>query len=161
MIGSQPRALILAAAVGAALVGGAFFAFSSFVMPALRRLPPAEGVAAMQSINKQAPASPLFMAALFGMALLSIGLVISSLTRLNEPSARYQLIGCGLYLVCVVLTAAYHVPKNNALGQLDPNSAAAADAWRHYLTGWIALNHVRAVAPLASSVFYALALRAA
>jgi hypothetical protein len=33
------------------LVGGIFFTFSSFVMKALARLPSAEGIAAMQSIN--------------------------------------------------------------------------------------------------------------
>jgi uncharacterized membrane protein len=32
-------------------VGGIFFAFSAFVMKALDRLPPAQGIAAMQSIN--------------------------------------------------------------------------------------------------------------
>jgi uncharacterized membrane protein len=43
-------ALTVAAAVGCGAVGGVFFAFSGFVMPALRRLPAAQGVAAMQSI---------------------------------------------------------------------------------------------------------------
>lgn len=42
---------IVAALLGAALIGGVFFAFSSFIMKALARLPSAEGVAAMQSIN--------------------------------------------------------------------------------------------------------------
>ena len=41
----------LAAAVGAGVNGGVFFAFSSFVMPALQRLPDAQGIAAMQSVN--------------------------------------------------------------------------------------------------------------
>ena len=41
-------------ALGCGLIAGAFFAFSSFVMPALKRLPPAHGIAAMQSINKLA-----------------------------------------------------------------------------------------------------------
>src|SRR5258705_6992637 len=38
-------------ALGAGLVAGVFFAFSSFVMAALARLPPAQAIAAMQSIN--------------------------------------------------------------------------------------------------------------
>jgi uncharacterized membrane protein len=37
--------------LGAALVAGIFFAFSTFVMTALGRLPPEQGIAAMQSIN--------------------------------------------------------------------------------------------------------------
>jgi uncharacterized membrane protein len=47
-------AATLATALGCGLVAGVFFAFSSFVMPALKRLPPAQGIAAMQSINKLA-----------------------------------------------------------------------------------------------------------
>ena len=57
----------VAAAVGAGTAGGVFFAFSTFVMRALDRLPPAHSLAAMQAINKDAP-NPLFMAALFGTA---------------------------------------------------------------------------------------------
>jgi len=41
----------LVAALGAGLNGGVFFAFSTFVMPALSRLPASQGIAAMQSIN--------------------------------------------------------------------------------------------------------------
>jgi uncharacterized membrane protein len=43
----------LAAALGAGLNGGVFFAFSGFVMPALQRLPAAQGIAAMQSITSR------------------------------------------------------------------------------------------------------------
>ena len=39
--------LTLIAAIGCGLVAGVFFAFSSFVMKALARLQPAQGVAAM------------------------------------------------------------------------------------------------------------------
>jgi uncharacterized membrane protein len=39
--------LVLATAVGAACTGGALYAFSSFVMQGLERLPAAQGVAAM------------------------------------------------------------------------------------------------------------------
>ena len=38
--------LTLVTALGCGLVGGIFFAFSSFVMRALTRLPPAQGIAA-------------------------------------------------------------------------------------------------------------------
>ena len=64
--------LAVVTAVGCGLVGGVFFAFSSFVMPALKRLPPADGIAAMQSINVTA-VTPLFMAALFGTAAAAPG----------------------------------------------------------------------------------------
>ena len=44
-----PLALLLCVAAGT--VGGVFFAFSTFVMKALARLPHAQAIAAMQSIN--------------------------------------------------------------------------------------------------------------
>lgn len=69
--------LALLAALGCGLVGGAFFAFSSFVMPALGRLPGAEGIAAMQAINILA-VTPAFMAALFGTAAVCLGLGAAS-----------------------------------------------------------------------------------
>lgn len=43
--------LRLLAALGCGLIAGVFIAFSTFVMKALARLPPDEGIAAMQSIN--------------------------------------------------------------------------------------------------------------
>lgn len=60
-------ALKLLPALGCGLVAGVFFAFSTFVMSALARLQPAQGIAAMQSINITA-INPLFMMAIFGTA---------------------------------------------------------------------------------------------
>lgn len=42
--------LTFIAAIGSGVVGGVFFAFSNFVMPAFARLPAATGIAAMNSI---------------------------------------------------------------------------------------------------------------
>jgi uncharacterized membrane protein len=44
-------AFTLVAALGCGLMAGLFFAFSLSVMKALARLPSAEGIVAMQSIN--------------------------------------------------------------------------------------------------------------
>ena len=43
--------LKLLSALGCWLMAGVFFAFSTFVMKALARLQPAQGIAAMQAIN--------------------------------------------------------------------------------------------------------------
>ena len=58
----------LIAALGSGLIAGVFFAFSTFVMKALARLAPAEGIAAMQSINVVV-LNPWFLGAFFGTAL--------------------------------------------------------------------------------------------
>ena len=57
--------LTLFTALGCGLSAGALFAFSSFVMGALARLQPAQGIAAMNSINVVA-VTPVFMTALSG-----------------------------------------------------------------------------------------------
>jgi uncharacterized membrane protein len=60
-------ALTLAAALGCGLLAGLFFAFSVSVMKALARLPSAEGITAMQSINVTI-INPVFLATFFGTA---------------------------------------------------------------------------------------------
>lgn len=54
------------ALLGSALVGGIFFAFSSFVIKALADVPTAEGIGAMQSINV-AVINPSFLGVFFGL----------------------------------------------------------------------------------------------
>ena len=73
---------------------------------------------------------------------------------------RYLLVGGALYLASIVLTIAYHVPRNDALALVDPTGTAAADEWRHYLTPWTAWNHVRTVVSLGGAVSFILAPRA-
>lgn len=153
-----PRAVTVAAAVGAGTMAGVFFAFSTFVMPALRKVPAEPGLRAMQSINREAPASPLFMAALFGTAVVTVVLGVYGVLHRDQPFARYLLAGAALYLVCIVITGIYHVPHNDALGLLDPTRSASHVTWRGYLGGWAAWNHVRTLAPLAGSVAFVLAL---
>src|SRR5262245_43279533 len=53
--------LRIATAVACGLMGGLFFVFSNAVMGALSRIQPAEGIAAMQSINRVI-LNPLFLA---------------------------------------------------------------------------------------------------
>ena len=150
--------LTAATAVGAAVSGGVLFGFSTFVMRSLDRLPPKEGMAAMQSINREAP-NPLFMLALFGTALAGIVLAISALGRMDEKVAVYQLVGSLLYLVGVGVTLGYHIPHNNTLAALDPNRADAAGEWARFSSGWTAWNHVRTAAMVAAAATLTAALR--
>jgi uncharacterized membrane protein len=146
------------AAVGAGLAGGVFFAFSSFVMPALRRLPSGQGIAAMQSINKQAP-TPVFMGLLFGTAALSAGLGIHAVLNRDAPRAVWLATGSASYLASIVITAAFHIPRNNTLDGLNPDSAESARYWTTYLSQWTAGNHFRALACAASAALFVVAAR--
>jgi len=82
-----------------------------------------------------------------------------AVTRLSQPRAVWLLVGGALYLVAIVLTAAYHVPRNDALAMVNPTSAGAATKWRQYLTGWTAWNHLRTISCLGSAAVFTVALR--
>ena len=133
--------------------------YATVVMTALARLPPPQGVAAMQSINVAA-IRPSFMAALFGTAAGCFVLAVTSVPRWDEPGAALRLAGALLYLAgAVLVTAAFNVPRNDALAAVDPASAGAAALWARYVREWTVWNHVRAVASLAAAATLVLALR--
>jgi uncharacterized membrane protein len=151
--------LIGATSLGCGIVGGVFFAFSSFVMTALKRLPAADGMAAMRSINRLA-VTPLFMAALFGTAAACLVLAGAALAGWAEGRAGWLLAGSGVYLFGVVaVTAVFNVPRNEALARVDPESAEGGELWQRYAVEWTAWNHVRTVAGAAASALLMAGLR--
>ena len=148
----------LIAALGAGVIAGVFFAFSSFVMRALAKLPPAQGIAAMQSINVVV-INPAFLGTLFGTGALCLVLGAIALTDLAADGAAWRLAGALLYLLgCIGVTAFGNVPRNNRLAGLDPADAASAEIWALYVAEWTAWNHVRTVAALAAAACFILAL---
>ena len=151
--------LTVVAAIGCGLNAGVFFAFSSFVMKALARLQPAQGIAAMQSINLMA-VTPVFMAALFGTAVACVAVGVWALVDRDGAFSPWLLVGSAVYLVGTIgLTIAYHVPRNNGLAAVEPRHAEAAGRWTRYVAEWTRGNHVRAAASLAAAVSFTLALR--
>jgi uncharacterized membrane protein len=146
------------AAIGSGLIGGVFFAFSSFVMPALRRLPPEQSVAAMQSINI-AVLDPMFLGLFLGTAVGCVILVVSALLTWQKPGAACVLVGSALYLLGTFpVTAVFNVPRNDALATLDPVSAESAQFWAEYVAGWTLWNHVRTIAAIAAAILLMIAL---
>jgi uncharacterized membrane protein len=152
-------AATLATALGCGLNAGAFFAFSTFVMPALKRLPPAHGIAAMQSINKLA-VTPAFMAALFGTAAACLGWAGWAAISWGEGPAALVIAGGALYLVGTIgVTIACNVPLNDGLATLHPGGEDAAGRWEEYVAKWTAWNHVRTAAALAAAAVLTNALQ--
>ena len=152
-------ALPLVAALGCGLIAGVFFAFSSFVMRALGRLPPAEGMAAMQSINVVV-LNPVFLGVFMGTAVSCLAAVVLALLRWREPGSAWLLAGGLLYLVGTFLvTIAFNVPRNDALAAVVPTAPEAARLWADYLVSWTAWNHVRTAAALAALASFLFALR--
>lgn len=141
--------LAIVTAVGAALMAGTFFTFSTFVMPALNRLEASRAIEAMQHINITVM-NPLTMGVFFGTAVISLGLIVLSVLAPIAATDRAMLIGAGLLYVLgtFILTAAGNVPLNERLAKEDPNDANAASIWENYQRPWTRLNHVRTVSPL-------------
>lgn len=150
--------LTIVSIIGCGVVGGVFFAFSTFVMPALGRLPAAQGIAAMQAINVAA-ITPLFMAALFGTAAACAALVVCLVVAWGGAAAAYGIAGAVAYLVGnIVVTIAFNVPRNDALAQVEAASDEGAALWSDYLQSWSAWNHVRTVTGVAASALLTVAL---
>lgn len=157
MSGKLLSALVLAGALSSALVAGMFYAFSSFIMAALARVPPAEGMRAMNAINVTV-ITPSFMALFMGTAVLGIALAIWSLFSISQADSQLVLLGALLYLLgCFGVTMAFNVPLNDQLA-----AAPTEVLWHSYLRTWTMWNSVRtAAAALSSAVLVAVALRQA
>ncbi len=144
-------ALVVATAVSAAVVAGIFFAFSTFVMGALGRLAPPEGIRAMQSINVVV-INPLFFAAFFGTGLLAIALLIVEGQQPSGVTPR-SAIAAGLYVFgCIGVTIVGNVPLNEQLAAVDADDRGALPLWQHYLKRWTLWNHIRTVAPTIAAI---------
>ncbi|PXY19420.1 DUF1772 domain-containing protein [Prauserella muralis] len=151
-------AVALAAALGSGLIAGVFFAFSAFVMRALARLPAAQGIAAMQSINVTV-LGPAFLTVFVGTALLSLVAVVLALVWWAGAGSGWALTGGLLYVAGTVgLTRVVHIPRNEALARVAAGSDSGRAYWTRYLREWTAWNHVRTVAALAACASLVLAM---
>jgi len=142
-------------AVAGAVVGGIFYAFSTFVMTGLDRAGPTAAIEAMRGVNAEAQANAPFLLVFVGSAVLALGVGATATVRLAQPGSGYVVAGAILVLLAFVITVAFNVPLNDHLAAVDPTGSSAADAtreWRAYLGPWTAWNHVRTIAPLLGSV---------
>jgi uncharacterized membrane protein len=143
--------------LGCALMAGVFFAFSTFVMNALSRLTPSQGIAAMQSINITA-INPLFMTTLFGTAATSIFFATSSLSKLPQTNAVYLLSGSLFYLIGTIgVTIIFNIPLNDSLAKISSDSIEGEKLWVRYLTDWTFWNHIRTLTSLVAALLFTLA----
>ena len=141
------------ALLGSALIGGVFFAFSSFIMKALARVPSPEGMAAMQSINVVV-INRSFLGAFFGTALLSLATIVLVLIG-DHAGAGYFLGGALCYFVGTFLITVFgNVPLNNRLAAVPATEADATELWTDYLQRWTVWNHVRTVAAMAAAALH-------
>ncbi len=155
--------LTFAAVLGCGLVAGIFFAFSTFVMRTLGRLPANQGIAAMKAINVTV-LNPWFFLAFFGTGAVCLSVAFLAFGSAAGTHRAYLLAACALYLLgCLLVTVAFNVPLNNRLASAEsdsmgPHSMAPEALWAHYLSRWTLWNHVRTAASLAAAGLFAMAL---
>jgi uncharacterized membrane protein len=146
-------------AIGCGLLAGVYFAFSAFIMTALRRIEPSQAIASMNSINSTILGS-LFMPFFYGTTLASLILAFVGLAR-PGPGAIAMLAGGMIYVggmfLCTIL---FNVPLNNALGTINAASEEAARVWARYLNDWTFWNHLRTIASTAAGALYVAAIAA-
>lgn len=89
--------------------------------------------------------------------------MICRVTGVHGPSRHSVAVFAGgvLYLAgSVGVTAAYHVPLNNALTDLGPQRSRNQALWQDYLQRWTAGNHLRTIGCSAAAALYLWALAA-
>lgn len=149
---------VIAALLGCAVIGGVFFAFSNFVMPALARVPATAGIEAMQSINVVV-LNRWFLGVFMATAAICLLLAFLAIDDWVSPAAPWVLTGALLYLVGTwLVTVLGNVPLNNELAAVRADTPAAIPVWRRYLTHWTRLNTVRTLAACAAALLLAVGL---
>ena len=150
--------LTLGATLGAGLIAGVFFAFSSFVMPALAKLPTEQGLAAMQSINVSV-LNRSFLGVFVGTAVFCMLAAVLSLSSWTLAASQLRFAGSVSYLVGTFLvTMVCNVPLNDELANLSAETLQAARGWSSYVSNWTAYNTVRTLAALGAAALLTLSL---
>ena len=144
------RLVLILSCLGSGMMAGLFVAFSTFMMKALGSLEPAEGLKAMQAINRFI-IRPSFLIPFFGTGLL---LVLACFMSSTSSSAFWLLCaGTVSYVVaCLASTMAFNVPLNSKLDSFAPNSPEGGEFWGRYLIVWTKWNHVRSIACVVSTL---------
>ena len=154
--------LVIVAAVGAGLIGGLCFAFSSFILRALGDLGAPQAIRAMQSINARILVSNT-MAVWVGTA--GVGVLAAILAFVVGPAEERVLVALGaVFYVAGALgiTRGGNIPLNEALDGVDPeapgtDAPALDEAWRSYVVRWGRWNAARTALCLAAAAAFALA----
>lgn len=137
------------------LIAGLFYAYSCSVNPGLGRLPDAEYLGAMQSINR-AILNPVFFITFMGTVVL---LPLSAwLSYQGQPSRQfwYFLAAAIVYIVGTFgVTIGGNVPLNEALDKINIAGASAEELARHrrlFEAKWNMLHNLRTIANIISAL---------
>lgn len=131
----------VAAVVGAGLLSGIYAAFSTMVVPALRRLDDRDATTAMIRINRKAERGP-FILIFAAAAFAATGLGVAAVPR----GAVAELAIAGASLASTVVTLAVNVPLNRRLER------DGSKFWLEYSRRWTVVNTMRAALAMVAVV---------
>lgn len=151
--------LLLLAAVLAGLHAGFFFTWSFSVMNGLDAAAPGTAIAAMQAMNANIRNAPFGMV-FFGAPVVALAAAALLLIR-RGPGTLAALLGFAGLAATVAITAALHVPMNEALASARAGAPDAMSIWAAYSDTWTDWNHVRFATSLFAAVCLLIAFRAA
>lgn len=159
MLTTQGIILILTA-ITTAIMAGLFFSYSFSVNPGLGKLPDAEYLSAMQSINR-AIQNPVFFFCFFGTLVL---LPVSAYLHFTQPISKqflFLLLAAVVYIIGVFgVTVFGNVPLNEALDKFNIHSAtkeAMAAQRALFENRWNNLNAIRTVSSTLAILFVIIA----
>ena len=136
---------LLAATVSTGLMAGAFDLYAHTIMPGLAGTDDRTFVGSFQAMDR-AIINPWFIGGTF-LGALALTLSAAVANR-GEPAFVWVAVALAAYIVAVVVTAAVHVPLNDAIkaaGNPDSISDLAGVRARFGEARWAAWNLVRVV----------------
>jgi uncharacterized membrane protein len=144
--------VLVAATLAMGLMAGVFFAYTTSVMPGLRRTDDRTFVAAFQWIDR-AIVNPVFLSIFLGSLLLSgLAALLFLVDDDGGDVAPWTFAAFLLYLFVVVSTMRVHVPRNDAIKKAgDPDAIdLAAVRQRFGEDVWARWNLLRTLASTAA-----------
>lgn len=150
--------MVFVAIIGSGLVAGMFYAFSTFIMPALGALKPEEGIRAMQSINVKV-INRWFLWVFMGTSGLCLGLLFVFALDYKGLSSVFVIAGALTYILfCFFVTGTRNVPRNSQLEAIKAQDTSTHDVWQRYLDEWTYYNHIRTAAALLACICFVFGL---
>lgn len=137
------RALtLLGATITMGLMAGIFAVFAHTIMPGLRKTDDRTFVAAFQHIDR-AIINPWFMITAFVGALVFT--ILAAIANRGTSALPWIAVAAGLYLIAIIVTAAVHLPLNDAIKAAgDPAHIDVAQVRAQFHEArWAAWNLVR------------------
>ena len=134
------------------LMAGVYLTFSVVIMRSLAMLDTSQGIAAMNSINREI-VKTAFMPLFFGSTIIAALMVVAGIWQWDSAGAEGVLAAGLIYFFGMfVTTATANVPLNNQLDRVEGEGEEARQMWATYLSSWTRWNSIRAAACTATMI---------